>query len=471
MDRAVGPLVPARRRCRRRGGRCREAPPCSRSGSRAGDHGGRPRRPGPSTSWCRPSIAVDSVEVARRASAWRMAVDDTAVAVASLVATRPSGSTSKPWPAPIVLQQRDVAATAVAEVEVLADDDSPCVEAVDEHLLDEVLRRLRGTPFVEGEHDRVVDAGCLDALESLLEVGEQRRRRLRPHDRGGVTVERDDCGARTELRSPELHLCDHRAVTEVHSVVRADRDHAALGGRGHGSPSRITSTARTLTSRRRCEHDTRASRPSVTVGRRLVDREQLARLVDHGPRAVTLDCRARHARAPCRDRSRRRWRRRRPRREVAQRHRGRLQQQSVHRPRLVLPERSDSGATERLEVRATAERVPEVGGERSARRCPRSTRPRRGTRADPASNRHRIGARSPAAARARPRCPPGPARAGGGRPTFSADTIGGTCMIGPVRVAAAASDLGWLDLHVVRGRHLARRVERRRLTPNTTSPV
>ena len=67
----------------------------------------------------------------------------------------------------------------------------------------------------------------------LVEVGQQQRGRLRPHDRGRMPIECDDSGAGAELGGPQLDLGDHRAVTEVHAVVGADRDDAALGGRGH----------------------------------------------------------------------------------------------------------------------------------------------------------------------------------------------------------------------------------------------
>ena len=45
--------------------------------------------------------------------------------------------------------------------------------------------------LVERQHDGGVDAGLLEQLEPLLVIGEQLRRRLGPHDRGRVTVERD----------------------------------------------------------------------------------------------------------------------------------------------------------------------------------------------------------------------------------------------------------------------------------------
>ena len=88
-------------------------------------------------------------------------------------------------------QQRHVALAAVAEMEVLAHDHGPGVEMARQHL----SRSPRPTPAtapVEAHDQRVVDAGRGQQLELLVEVGQQLRRRLRPHDRGRVAVEGHD---------------------------------------------------------------------------------------------------------------------------------------------------------------------------------------------------------------------------------------------------------------------------------------
>ena len=120
-------------------------------------------------------------------------------------------------------------ASLVAEVEVLAHDDDLGVEAVEEHLAHEVLGRLLGPRLVERDHEAEVDAGLGQQLELLLEVGEQPRRGGRPHDRGGVPVEGDDGGAQPLGLGPLADLGDDGLVAEVHAVVGADGDDAALG--------------------------------------------------------------------------------------------------------------------------------------------------------------------------------------------------------------------------------------------------
>ena len=68
------------------------------------------------------------------------------------------------------LEQRDVAAAAVPEVEVGADDHEPGAEQADEHLVDEVLGRLLAAALVELEHAHDVEQRRADEqLELVVE--------------------------------------------------------------------------------------------------------------------------------------------------------------------------------------------------------------------------------------------------------------------------------------------------------------
>jgi hypothetical protein len=83
-------------------------------------------------------------------------------------------------------------------------------------------------------------------------------------------------------------------------------------------------------------------------------------------------------------------------------------------------------------------RRAQVGHQRADVGARRALHRRPGTRPAPPARRPRTGPRAPPPARARPRCRPGPARAAGGRATFLAETMGGTCSSAPVSLAAAA---------------------------------
>ena len=66
--------------------------------------------------------------------------------------------TSKPARAPMRREQRDVAPTLVAEVEVVAHHHGPGPQRRDQHLVDEVLGRLLRPGLVEVDDQRAVDA-------------------------------------------------------------------------------------------------------------------------------------------------------------------------------------------------------------------------------------------------------------------------------------------------------------------------
>ena len=85
----------------------------------------------------------------------------------------------------------DVAAAALAEVEILSHDDGFGVKRIEKDLLDEDLG-MGGRPvLIELDHVGVVDAVVGDQLELLVESGEKARRALRTNDVGRMPVERD----------------------------------------------------------------------------------------------------------------------------------------------------------------------------------------------------------------------------------------------------------------------------------------
>jgi len=66
-------------------------------------------------------------------------------------------------------------------------------------------------------------------LDPVVQVGEQARRRLRPHHGGRVAIE--DGHHRPGARRPRqgAGLAQHRLVPEVDAVERADGDHGPVG--------------------------------------------------------------------------------------------------------------------------------------------------------------------------------------------------------------------------------------------------
>ena len=103
------------------------------------------------------------------------AVEDTASCPSPV---RPTPDDLEAVVAAEVAQELDVAPPAVAEVEVLADDDEAGRQLVDQHLLDEVLGRLLGPGQVERNDHGAVDAALGQQLQLLLEAGQLLGRRL-----------------------------------------------------------------------------------------------------------------------------------------------------------------------------------------------------------------------------------------------------------------------------------------------------
>ena len=64
-------------------------------------------------------------------------------------------------------------------------------------------------------------------LELLIEVGEQLRCRVGPHDDRRVPVEGHDRGRTAQLGRHGPDLADEMPVPEMHPVVGADGDHTA----------------------------------------------------------------------------------------------------------------------------------------------------------------------------------------------------------------------------------------------------
>ena len=92
-------------------------------------------------------------------------------------------------------------------------------------------RLLVGLRLVEPDEQGGIDAGGVEQLELLLEIGQQLGRRLGPDDLGRVPVEGDDHRLRSQLLGATPHLGDDGLVAEMHAVVRPDGDHRPAGGR------------------------------------------------------------------------------------------------------------------------------------------------------------------------------------------------------------------------------------------------
>jgi hypothetical protein len=112
-------------------------------------------------------------------------------------------------------QLRDAGRT-VAEAEVLPDRDMLGAQALDQHMVDELLRGLLGEALVERDHHQLRDPQAGHQLGLDVEAGQELGGPLGVGHRERVRLERQH-GVGTG---------DHRPVAEVHAVELADRDPA-----------------------------------------------------------------------------------------------------------------------------------------------------------------------------------------------------------------------------------------------------
>ena len=147
-------------------------------------------------------------------------------------ASRPDADDLEPDLGPHALEERDVSAAAASEVEVGTDDDEPGTGRSDQHFSHELLGRLPAAGFVEVEDEaHVEEPGGLEQLQLLFRRGDELGRRLRPHDFGRVTVERDADRSEPAGVGELAHEPQDGVVPRMHPVVHADRDDRSGRGR------------------------------------------------------------------------------------------------------------------------------------------------------------------------------------------------------------------------------------------------
>ena len=124
-------------------------------------------------------------------------------------------------------EKRHVAASVVPEVKVLADHDGLGRQALHEHVVGPLRgRELRHGP-IEMQDDNGVDAGCLEKLQLLVEVGDKLRRRLWSHNRCRMPIKGHDGRCAMLRGSLRANLGDDGLVTQMHPIVGPNGDNGA----------------------------------------------------------------------------------------------------------------------------------------------------------------------------------------------------------------------------------------------------
>jgi hypothetical protein len=120
---------------------------------------------------------------------------------------------------PIRSELGGIPGSPMAEPEVLAHGNVGGAQAVDQHVLDELVGPLLGDALVEADHNQLLHAEPADQLDLGLEPGQQFRCRLRP-----------DHAERVGLEGQHRVVAgDHLAVTEMDAVELPHGDPARTG--------------------------------------------------------------------------------------------------------------------------------------------------------------------------------------------------------------------------------------------------
>src|SRR5271154_4090876 len=120
-------------------------------------------------------------------------------------------------------------------MKVVADRNAADSEPFDEIVVNKVLRRRLGAPFVKGHDDSACEARARQQSELSGLVGETELRAVRAEKASWVGFE---CHRECWLVMRETHTkgsVNDRSVAEMNAIEIAHRNHRSLGDRGCGA--------------------------------------------------------------------------------------------------------------------------------------------------------------------------------------------------------------------------------------------
>jgi len=132
------------------------------------------------------------------------------------------------------LEEGRRALAALAEVEIVTDDDTGCTEFLPEQSLDESGRRRAGKAGVEAAHEGTVEPELAKDRELRRLGGEAEQGLLRREELARMRLEGQDGRRRAPRPGLPDRDRDQRPMAAVDAVEIADRQDRAAQGRRHG---------------------------------------------------------------------------------------------------------------------------------------------------------------------------------------------------------------------------------------------
>src|SRR5204863_2472794 len=124
-----------------------------------------------------------------------------------------------------------VAATALAEAEIVADHDLARGQRIDQHASDEVVRRQPGEARIEGEHDSDIDPEPLQQSQLQGQWRQPEVRLVGLEILARMGLEHDGSRRSAEPDSLIPRGLDERLVTAMHAIEVTDGERRAARGR------------------------------------------------------------------------------------------------------------------------------------------------------------------------------------------------------------------------------------------------
>ncbi len=124
-----------------------------------------------------------------------------------------------------LLQHREVSGAALAEAEIIADDQMPHRQPAHQNVLDELAGGMRRELAVEAADMDPVDAAFGEQFELVAQAGQARRRLLRREEFARMRFEGEHRRRQGQFARLGRQFSEQRAMTKMHAIEIADGQH------------------------------------------------------------------------------------------------------------------------------------------------------------------------------------------------------------------------------------------------------
>lgn len=125
---------------------------------------------------------------------------------------------------PGLLQQSEITDTTTTEAKIIADNQMPELQALEQHTFNEFLGRQGRKSRIEGTDHRLLGTAFGQQLKFLAQGGQARWRRGRCEELAGMRLESQHCRCQTMALCRKGQLADQRSMTKMHPIEIPDSE-------------------------------------------------------------------------------------------------------------------------------------------------------------------------------------------------------------------------------------------------------